>query len=122
MIIYHGQADPVFSIDDTIRWFEKLDANTGGKAADNVRLFAVPGMTHCEGGLALEKFDALTALTDWVEKGKAPEAIIASVNPANPEIPASWSPAAPARSAPGQICEICRRRSRERGVVHIAAP
>ena len=92
MIIYHGQADPVFSIDDTIRWFEKLDANTGGKAADNVRLFAVPGMTHCEGGLALEKFDALTALTDWVEKGKAPEAIIASVNPANPEIPASWSP------------------------------
>ncbi len=92
MIIYHGQADPVFSIDDTIRWFEKLDANTGGRAADNVRLFAVPGMTHCEGGLALEKFDALTALTDWVEKGKAPEAIIASVNPANPEIPASWSP------------------------------
>jgi pimeloyl-ACP methyl ester carboxylesterase len=92
MMIYHGQADPVFSINDTIRWFEKLKANMNGQADASVRLFAVPGLTHCEGGLALEKFDALTALTDWVEKGKAPERIIASVNPANKEIPATWSP------------------------------
>ena len=47
MIIYHGQADPVFSIDDTIRWYEKLNANLDGKADVDVRLFAVPGMTHC---------------------------------------------------------------------------
>jgi feruloyl esterase len=92
MIIYHGQADPVFSIDDTIRWWEKLDANTGGKAADSVRLFAVPGMTHCGGGVALDKFDALTALMEWVEKGKAPDQILATVNPTNKETPASWSP------------------------------
>ena len=43
MIIYHGQADPVFSIDDTIRWYEKLNANLDGKADVDVRLFAVPG-------------------------------------------------------------------------------
>src|SRR5271165_6054502 len=42
MIIYHGQADPVFSLNDTIRWWEKLNANLDGKAADSVRLFAVP--------------------------------------------------------------------------------
>ena len=30
-------------------------------------------MTHCEGGVTLDKFDALMALTDWVEKGKAPD-------------------------------------------------
>ena len=92
MIIYHGQADPVFSINDTIRWWEKLNANLDSKAADFVRLFTIPGMTHCEGGIALDKFDALTALTDWVEKGKAPDRIIATVNPTNKEIPASWSP------------------------------
>jgi pimeloyl-ACP methyl ester carboxylesterase len=92
MIIYHGQADPVFSINDTIRWFERLNANAEGQADSFARLFAVPGLTHCEGGVALEKFDALSALIDWVEKGKAPETIIASVNPANPEIPPSWSP------------------------------
>ena len=92
MIIYHGQADPVFSIDDTIRWYDKLNANLDGKAEAEVRLFAVPGMTHCSDGLALDKFDALTALIDWVEKGKAPDRIIATVDPANKEIPASWSP------------------------------
>ena len=92
MIIYHGQADPVFSIDDTIRWYDKLNANLDGKAEADVRLFAVPGMTHCSDGLALDKFDALTALMDWVESGKAPDRIVASVDPANKEIPASWSP------------------------------
>jgi len=91
MILFHGQADPVFSVNDTIRWYEKLDANSGGKAAEFARLFTVPGVTHCGGGVGLDRFDALEALTDWVEKGKAPERIIASVNPGNREIPASWS-------------------------------
>ena len=92
MIIYHGQADPVFSIDDTIRWYDKLSANLDGKAEAEVRLFAVPGMTHCRDGVTLDKFDALTALVDWVENGKAPERIIATANPANQQIPAAWSP------------------------------
>jgi pimeloyl-ACP methyl ester carboxylesterase len=92
MIIYHGQADPVFSLNDTIRWYEKLDKNANGNASDFVRFFALPGGTHCGGGVTLEKFDALSALTDWVEKGKAPDQITASVNAANKEIPASWSP------------------------------
>ena len=48
MVIYHGQAHPVFSINDTIRWYENLNANLDGKSASGVRLFAVPGMTHCE--------------------------------------------------------------------------
>jgi feruloyl esterase len=93
MIIYHGQADPVFSVNSTIRWYEKFAGNAKGDAAASVRLFPLPGGTHCGGGITLEKFDALTALTDWVEKGKAPDRIIASVNAANKEIPASWSPA-----------------------------
>jgi len=46
----------------------------------------------CQEDNADRKFDALSALTDWVEKGKAPERIIVSANPANKEVPASWSP------------------------------
>ena len=92
MIIYHGQADPVFSVNDTIAWYEKLDANTGGKADANVRLFTVPGVTHCGGGAGLDRFDALTALTDWVEKSKPPETIVASATPGNKDIPPDWSP------------------------------
>ena len=119
MIIYHGQADPVFSIDDTIRWWEKLDANTGGKAADNVRLFAVPGMTHCEGGLALEKFDALTALTDWVRRARRRRrSSPRSIRPTRRSRPHGARPHPPALPL-AEICEICRRRSGERRVVHM---
>ena len=92
MIVFHGQSDPVFSVNDTINWYAKLNANSGGKASDAARLFTLPGITHCGGGIGLEKFDALTALTDWVEKGNAPEQIIASANPANKDLPADWSP------------------------------
>jgi feruloyl esterase len=92
MLIYHGQADPVFSVNDTIRWYDRLDKNLQGRADNVVRLFTIPGGTHCGDGVTLDKFDALTALTDWVEKGKAPERITASANPANKEVPASWSP------------------------------
>lgn len=93
MIVFHGQADPVFSLNDTIHWYDALDADTGGEAASFARLFALPGVTHCGGGPGLDKFDALGALTDWVEKGKAPDRIIAGVNPANKDVPADWSSA-----------------------------
>ena len=92
MLVYHGQADPVFSVNDTIRWYETLDRNLGGKAGSLVRLFTVPGVTHCGGGVGLEKFDALSALMEWVESDKTPASLTASASPANKELPASWSP------------------------------
>jgi hypothetical protein len=91
MVVFHGQADPVFSVNDTIRWYEKLNANSDGKADAFVRLFTIPNVTHCGGGAALDRFDALEALTDWVEKGTAPERIVTSINPGNREVPSSWS-------------------------------
>jgi Tannase and feruloyl esterase len=93
ILVYHGQADPVFSFNDTANWYEKLNRNTGGKAPDFARLFAMPGVTHCGGGVGLDMFDALSALTDWVEKGVVPERIIAMVNPANKDVPTEWSKA-----------------------------
>ena len=38
----------------------------------------VPGMGHCAGGNAPTRFDALAALEPWVEKGAAPEKMIAA--------------------------------------------
>ncbi len=92
MIVYHGQSDPVFSYNDTARWYSALARNHRGDASDFVRLFSVPGMNHCAGGPATDQFDALTALMDWVEKGVAPERLLATVNPLNPEVPPAWSP------------------------------
>jgi feruloyl esterase len=45
---------------------------------DFFRLFMVPGMQHCSNGPGPNSFDMLTALENWVEKGEAPERVVAS--------------------------------------------
>ena len=92
MIVIHGASDGVFSPDDTAAWFDELDRNEGGDAEQFARYFEVPGMGHVAGGPATDQHSGLTALVAWVEQGTAPEQLVASVNPANPEVPADWSP------------------------------
>ena len=98
MMVIHGTSDPVFSVDDTTAWYEKLDAQYGGRASDFARFYRVPGMGHSRGGPATDQFDALTALVNWVEKGQAPDRIVATArgagNPGgvNAEVPADWAP------------------------------
>jgi feruloyl esterase len=98
MIIYHGSGDPVFSVQDTVHWLERVDTVQGGRSADSIRLFVVPGMPHCRGGASTDQFDLLTPLVRWVEQGIAPNAVLARSRGAgnqggvNPEVPASWSP------------------------------
>ena len=72
LLLYHGVADPFFSSRDTQRYLEQLSRDNGGaaKTADWARLFLVPGMNHCRGGPALDNFDALSAIVDWVEQGR----------------------------------------------------
>jgi feruloyl esterase len=41
----------------------------------------VPGMAHCGGGEGTSTFDMLSALEDWVERGKAPDRVAASRGP-----------------------------------------
>lgn len=91
LIVYHGNSDPVFSVNDTARWFGKLQANLGADASTFARFYPVPGMAHCTGGPATDQFDALGALVDWVETGKAPGPLTASVRAENKELPAAWS-------------------------------
>lgn len=96
VIVVHGTADPIFSIDDTTDWYRALDVADGGKADRFVRLFRVPGMGHSRGGPATDQFDALAALVDWVERGIAPDRIEASVRGAgnaggvNADLPPEW--------------------------------
>ena len=80
LLLYHGMADPFFSALDTQRYYERLAHDNGGpdKTMSFARFFQVPGMNHCGGGPALDNFDALTAITEWVEKGKAPDSLLAT--------------------------------------------
>lgn len=84
LLIVQGVSDPVFSINDTIGWWNDVNKMNGGAAASFVRLFAVPGMNHCAGGPATDRFDAFTALVNWVEKNTAPQQIVATAGPASP--------------------------------------
>ncbi len=97
LMVYHGTADPIFSSDDTVQWYDTLRRNHGD-AADFAHLYLVPGMNHCSGGPATDQFDMLSSLVAWVEKGQAPDRVIASARGAgnaggaNTDLPATWSP------------------------------
>lgn len=101
LIVYHGTADPVFSLDDTVSLFKGLSAANNGDASKFARLFPVPGMNHCSNGPAVDQFDVITPLVNWVEKGIAPNSIVATARGAgtssipaliNPDVPTNWSP------------------------------
>lgn len=96
LIVVHGTADPVFSAHDTIAWYEALQA-ADADAARYARVFLVPGMNHCAGGPATDRFDMLAALEDWVERGHAPDAVRATVNAADPDVVAAGWPATRSR-------------------------
>ena len=84
MIVYQGASDPVFSLNDTLAWYREVEKLNAGSAADFVRVFPVPGMAHCAGGPSTDQFDPFGALVDWVEKGSAPDRIIAKAGPKSP--------------------------------------
>jgi len=77
LLLWHGFNDPGPSPLSTIEYYDAvLDAVPA--ARDNVRLFLAPGVLHCGGGPGPDRFDALTALENWVERGVAPQSLLAT--------------------------------------------
>ena len=81
LLITHGVSDPIFSVNDTIAWYNEINKLNKGKAEEWVRFFAVPGMNHCGGGPSTDRFDAFDALVNWVEKKTPPDRIVATAGP-----------------------------------------
>ena len=78
IIFYHGESDPVFSMYDTVNYYESLSSRYGTNTGTFARLFLIPGMNHCSGGShALDSFDPLGAIVSWVEEGTPPDSMIA---------------------------------------------
>ena len=86
LLFFHGTADPIFSANEMQDYQQRLTAAHGADAASFARLFLVPGMNHCAGGPATDTFDGLGAVVDWVEKGEAPQRIVARGSAAMPGI------------------------------------
>ena len=73
LILYHGTIDGLISYGNTVNYYESV-VDTLGKDAieDNVKLYIVPGMSHCSGGDGAFIVDWLGAMEAWVEEGKEP--------------------------------------------------
>ena len=84
LMVPHGESDPVFSLKDTLAWYDEVNDLNGGKADAFVRVFPVPGMCHCGGGQATSQYDAFTALVSWVEKRQAPQSLLATAPAGSP--------------------------------------
>jgi feruloyl esterase len=79
LLIYAGWSDPGIPPGYIVDYYKNVLAKTRVKnVRDAARLFMVPGMGHCGGGDGTSTFDMLSALDQWVEKGKAPDQIPAS--------------------------------------------
>ena len=98
LIQYHGWADGAIAPMGSINYYNKVldffrkypDARSASRTvSDFYRLFMVPGMGHCAGGIGPSNFgnsgnrfngdperDVISALERWVEKGVAPERLI----------------------------------------------
>lgn len=91
LILYHGWCDAAIPAQAVIDYYQSVEKKMGAKkTGEFVRLFMVPGMQHCGGGAGPNAFgqggtpkgdaadNIAAALVQWVEKGTAPERIIAS--------------------------------------------
>ena len=79
LMIIHGWEDsglpgpPV-----TVDYYEMVERIMGGRAStqESVRLFMIPGRSHCRGGDGAAVGDFLSYLEAWVEEGQAPDMMI----------------------------------------------
>ncbi|HUR35737.1 MAG TPA: tannase/feruloyl esterase family alpha/beta hydrolase [Vicinamibacterales bacterium] len=93
IIQYHGWNDQTLQPEYSPAYYEQVARANGGveQTQNFYRLFMVPGMNHCSGGIGASNFggvgqqippvrdaahDLQTALETWVERGTAPRQLI----------------------------------------------
>jgi feruloyl esterase len=101
LILWHGWNDPLVSAYDTVEYHARVvDALGAESARTAVRLFMVPGVEHGRGGPGTDQFGQFAggtgdpersiaaAMQRWVERGIAPERVIAAraQDPKNPAV------------------------------------
>ena len=81
LVLYHGWGDVTVAPEPTLDYYKQVVQTTFGgdlsAAREKTRLFMIPGMGHCDGGPGCDRFDRLAMLVNWVERGEAPDFIVA---------------------------------------------
>ena len=78
LLLYHGWADPGPAPENTINYYDAVTRTLGGKQDDWMRLFLMPGVGHCGGGVGPDQADFLGALERWRERRRRAGQIIAT--------------------------------------------
>ncbi|MBB3085213.1 tannase/feruloyl esterase family alpha/beta hydrolase [Geodermatophilus sabuli] len=78
VLLWHGWDDRMIFPMGTVDYYERVQDELGGDVTDFARLFMAPGVDHCAGGPGPQPVDPFEALVNWVEKGEAPEQLLAS--------------------------------------------
>lgn len=80
VLMWHGWSDQLIVPEGTIEYYERVTREAGGyqRTQQFARLFMAPGVAHCAGGNGPQPQGLFEAVVDWVERGKAPDTILAS--------------------------------------------
>ena len=80
LILWNGASDYAISPNQTARFYGQMSDAVGGAAQTSAfsRLFVLPGVHHCGGGVGADEFDQVGAISDWVENGIAPQSLKAT--------------------------------------------
>ncbi|MGH8218452.1 MAG: tannase/feruloyl esterase family alpha/beta hydrolase, partial [Steroidobacteraceae bacterium] len=77
IIMTHGTADDFITPHNSIAYYERQLAHFGQKRLRSfLRFYLIPGFSHGFGAFNA-KFDALPALEQWVQSGRAPAGLVA---------------------------------------------
>ena len=75
ILMYFGWADPALNPMMGVEYYQAVAERMGPATTDFFRLFMAPGMFHCGDGPGPNVFDTTGPLSDWVERGAAPESL-----------------------------------------------
>lgn len=77
LLMWQGVADNAAGAFGMLDYYQAVREYMGGLAATRAfaRMFLVPGGYHCQGGYIPYDQDFLGAMVNWVEEGRAPDAI-----------------------------------------------
>ena len=79
IITWHGWDDSEAAPGASVDYYELMERTMGGEAEAQKfsRLFMLPGVAHCRRGPGGDAVDWITAIENWVERGRAPDEVIA---------------------------------------------
>ena len=88
-ILYQGWLDRMVMPSQSVDYYEAVERVMGGpqNTRDFMRLFMLPDVDHCIGGPGADLIDYLSALEAWVERGEAPDSLLAIKAKPDPDTP-----------------------------------